>query len=577
MSKQTTPSIKTGGDLLVECLLKEGVKYLFGIPGGQLLNMYDAIYRWGKDEGIETVMVRHEQAGGHAADAYARVTGELGVCFGTVGPGITDIVPGVGAAWSDDIPLLVIGAQIREELEGKSCLQGDLDQMTLMSPISKAQFQICDALDIPKIIPEAIKLALTPRRGPVYVDIRENALLEPITEEMKYEILSPKDYYPDVDIEGDIAKIEEAVEVLKESEKPLIVVGGQAIAYDATEEINKLSEKYMIPVGTSFGGLGGASNQIPTYLGASNNSDSLTNAGMSADTLISIGCKWDWTMMFGKAPLWLENAKHIQIDIHPEEFGKNREVTVEILGNCKIATKQLLEVMEEKLPKEKIEGWSQWNTEQQEYKKKQQKRYEKKYNSEKVPILPQRLVKDLFEEIPSDSILIADGGDSSVFAMEQIDLYKFRPPRANLGSVGMGHLGIGIPYAIGAKLAFPDKLVLVFNGDGSFLFNVQELETAVRYNLPIIVVIANNDSWGMIKSTQAVGLKKRFIDSDLPAGINYAKIAEGFGCYGEQVTKPEEIKPAIQRAINSGKPAVLDVKIAFEIPKGTKLMIQMGL
>lgn len=576
MSKQIS-NIQTGGDILIECLLKEGVKYMFGIPGGQLLTMYDALHRWGNAEGIKTVMVRHEQAGGHAADAYARVTGKIGVCFGTVGPGVLNIVPGVGAAWSDNTPLLVLGAQVREEMEGKSCLQADIDQLQMMAPITVAQFQICDPMDIPKIIPEAIKAAFTPRRGPVYVEIRENALTAPITEDMKYELLSPKDYYPDVDIAGANAKLEEAVEVLKDAQKPLIVVGGQAVSYDATEEINKLSEKYMIPVGTSFTGVGGASNELPTYLGASNNADSLTNAAMYADVIISIGCKWDYSLAFGAAPLWSDKQKLIQIDINPDEFGKNREVTVAIEGNCKTVTKQLLQVMEDKLPKEKIEEWSQWNTEQQEYKKKQLKRYEKKNNSDKVPILPQRLIKDLLEEIPSDAILIADGGDISVFATEQIDLYKFRPPRSNLASVGMGHLGIGIPFAIGAKLAFPDRLVGVLNGDGSFMFNVQELETAVRYNLPILIVIANNDSWGMIKSGQQLSMKKRFIDVELPSGINHAKIAEAFGCYGELITEPGEIKPAIKRAIASGKPAVLDVKIAFDIPKGTKLMLQLGL
>jgi len=576
MSKNTL-DIKKGGDLLVECMLKEGVKYLFGIPGGQLLTMYDAIYRWGNDEGIKTIMVRHEQAGAHAADAYARVTGRLGICFGTVGPGVTDLIPGVGAAWSDNTPLLVLGAQLRKELEGKSCLQGDVDQLTLMKPITKAQFQINDPLEIPKIIPEAIKLAFSAKQGPVYVDIRDNALTAEISEDMKYELLSPNDYYPKKEFSGDIKQLEKAAELLKESKKPLIVSGGQAGSYNATEEINKLSKTYMIPVGTDFTGVGSVSNQLPTYLGASLNADSLTNAAMYSDLIISIGCKWDYSLAFGAAPLWAKDQKVIQIDLHPEEMGKNRPADVEILGDCKTVTQQLLQVMEEQLPKEKIEEWSLWNTEQQEYKKKQLKRNEKKIASDKTPILPQRLIKDLLEAIPSDAILIADGGDSSVFATEQIDLYKFRPPRSTLASVGMGHLGIGIPFAIGAKLAFPDKLVVVLNGDGSFLFNVQELETAVRYNLPILVVIANNDSWGMIKSGQSIGLKKRFIDVNFPTDLNYAKIAEGFGCHAEQVIKPQEIKPALQRAMNSGKPAVLDVKIAWDIPKGTKLMLQLGL
>ncbi|MHA1291146.1 MAG: thiamine pyrophosphate-binding protein [Promethearchaeota archaeon] len=576
MSKKPQIKVpKKGGDLLVECLLKEGIKYIFGIPGGQLLTIYDAIYRWGKDEGIQTIMVRHEQAGAHAADAYARVTGNIGVCLGTVGPGVTDMVPGVGAAWADNTPLLVLGAQLRKKLDGKSCLQGDVDQLTLMKPITKAQFQIVTWEDIPKIIPEAIKTILSDRMGPVYVDIREDALIAEIPENAKYKILSPEIYHPKTEIPGDIILIEKAVELLKEAKKPIIVCGGEVNAYNASDEVKKLSEKYSIPAGATFTGIGSISSDISTYLGASLNSDSLTNAAMYSDMVISIGCKWDYSLAFGAPPLWPENQKHIQINIISSELGKNKPYDVGIVGDCKTVVKQLLEVMEKNLPKEKIEEWSQWNLEQQEYKKKQLKRYIKKYNSDKVPILPQRLVKDLIEFMPEDSIVVSDGGDIAVFAVEQIDS-KPRPPRSILASVGMGHLGTGIPYALGAKIAFPDRIVIVLVGDGSFLFNVQELETAIRYNIPILVIIANNNSWGMIKSGQSISLGKRFIDSNFPE-IDYAKIAEGFGCYAETVLKPEEIKPALQRALDSKKPAVIDVKIKWDIPKGTKLMLQLGL
>ena len=336
---------KKGGDLLVECLLKENVKYLFGIPGGQLLTMYDAINRWGKSEGIQTIMVRHEQAGGHAADAYARVTGKIGVCFGTVGPGVTDLVPAIGAAWADNTPLLVLGAQLKCELDGKSCLQGDLDQLTLMKPITKAQYQIGAWEDIPKMIPEAIKAALTPPQRPVYVDIREDALIADIPEDAKYNILSPKDYHPPTEIKGEIKKIEEAVELLNQAEKPIIICGYEVNNFDASEEVKKLSETYSIPAGTSFKGIGGVSCDIPTYLGASLNSDTLTNAAMYSDLVISIGCKWDYSLAFGVQPIWPEDQKLIQITVDPDELGKNRNYNVGIIGDPKTITQQLLEVM----------------------------------------------------------------------------------------------------------------------------------------------------------------------------------------------------------------------------------------
>ena len=211
---------KKGGELLVECLLNENVKYLFGIPGGQLLTMYDAIYNWGREKGIQTIMVRHEQAGGHAADAYARVTGELGVCFGTVGPGVTDLIPGVGAAWSDNTPLLVLGGQLKRKLDGKSSLQGDVDQITMMKPITKAQFQIQKAEEIPLIISKAIKIALSGRKGPVFVEIREDALIEEIPPDKEYLILPPEKTRSQGAIPGDPAAIEKAVELLKQAKKP---------------------------------------------------------------------------------------------------------------------------------------------------------------------------------------------------------------------------------------------------------------------------------------------------------------------------------------------------------------------
>jgi len=567
---------KAGGDLLVECLVNEHVKYLFGIPGGHILGIYDAVYRWGREKGIDTIMVRHEQAGAHAADAYARATGEIGVCFGTVGPGVLDMVPGVGAAWADNIPLLVLGGQIKRMLDGKSSLQGDLDQITLMKPITKAQFQIQKAEEIPEIISRAIRLALTGRKGPVYIDIRQDALDEEITEDMSYEIVPAQKSRPQEKIATDQTLISEAVELLKDAKKPIIICGAEVTAFEASEEARLLSEKFSIPAGSSVAGIGTVAGDMTTHLGASIASDTLLNAAMYSDLVVSIGARWNWTLGFGMAPLWSKEQKLIQINIDPAEIGKNRTVDVAIIGDSKTVLKQLIKEMEETLPKEKIEEWAQWNQEQQDYKQMQMKRNLRKMNSDKEPILPQRFIKEIFEFFPEDGIVIADGGDVCVYALEQVDLHKPTKPRQVLFPVNMGHLGVGIPYAIGAKLAFPKKQVGVLAGDGSFLFNIQELETAVRYNLPIVVVVGNNSCWGMIKTCQSVSYKKRFIDVDLP-DINLANIAKGFGCYAERVTKPEDIKPALQRAVESNKPAVIEVVIKFDMPKGTKVMANLGL
>ncbi|MFX0103615.1 MAG: thiamine pyrophosphate-binding protein [Candidatus Hodarchaeota archaeon] len=574
---QESNEILKGGDLLVKCLLDAGVKYLFGIPGGQLLTIQDAIYRWGRDNGIQTVMVRHEQAGVHAADAYARVTGGIGVCFGTVGPGVTDMIPGVGAAWADNIPLLVIGAQLKQKLDGKSALQGGVDQISLMKPLTKAQFQIQVVGEIPEILPKAILLALSGRKGPVYVDIREDALIAEIPPEIKPSMSSPDGTHTIMKTSADPTSIKKAVDLLKKSRKPLIICGYGVISDDACEQVKALTSKCSIPAGTSFSGIGAISFKEPTYIGASLNSDSLLNTAKEADLVMSIGCKWDYSLAFGIPPLWPSKQSMIQIDVDPEEIGKNRPEDVALVGNTDVVLDQLLKEMDTKIGEDKLIEWEKWNNEQQEYKAIQTRKLRKKMDSDKVPILPQRLCNELLEFFPSDSIMIADGGDISVFAEEQFDLHEPHPPRFTIASVGMGHLGAGIPYAIGAQLAFPDKQVGVLVGDGSFLFNIQELETATRLKLPIMVGIANNSAWGMIKSTQKLSFKKRYLDTDFPPEIDYARIAEGFGCHAEVVDKPEDIKPALQRAFDSGKTSVIDFKIDWSVPKGTKLMITLDL
>jgi len=559
-----------GGDLVVKCLLNEGVSKIFGIVGGELLRIYDAIHRWGREAGIDTIMVRHEQAGGHMADAWARATGNIGVCMGTLGPGVTHLVPAVAAANSDSIPLIVIGAQIGRMFEDTGILQGGVDQIALMRPITKAQIQVEEPNEIPKAIQRAFKLALSGRRGPVYLEFRETALVRKASEEDLKKIVEPEKYRPQRRPYGNPEDIKKAIEVLKTAEKPIIVAGGGAIASEASNELIKLSETYSIPAGTTINGIGSINSSHKTFLDSYLISNAYRTAASEADVVLSLGCKWDYSILYGAAPIWNPNQKIIQVDIDPSEIGKNRPAEVSIIGDCKAVILQLLEEMEKNLPKQKITQWSEWNNYLQEIKKRDIKQIEVLLKSKKMPMKPERLAFEVLDFIPNDAQLVLDGGDIVVFTFKYIN-YKPRPPRSTFYPISMGHLGIGIPYAISVKLAKPDKLVLCLTGDGSFMFNVQELETAVRLNLPIIIVVANNSAWGMIKSNQKNNLGKRYCDVDFPP-INYAKIAEGFGCYGEKIKDPEEIKPALQRAINSGKPSVIDVDIAFETPPAMKVI-----
>ncbi|MFW9828733.1 MAG: thiamine pyrophosphate-binding protein [Candidatus Thorarchaeota archaeon] len=568
MSKQ----LLTGGDLVVKCLLKEDVSKIFGIVGGELLRIFDAIERWGKEEGIETVMVRHEQAGGHMADAWARATGEIGVCLGTVGPGVTHLVPAVAAANSDSIPMLVIGAQIGRMFEDTGILQGGIDQIALMKPITKAQIQVEEPEEIPHAIQKAIKIAVSGRRGPVYLEFRETALVRTAKEEDLKKVLDPKNYRTIQRPKGNSLNIEEAIKVLKNAKKPLMVAGGGVIASNASDEIKILSETYVIPAVTTINGIGSIGRNQKTFLDSYLINNAYRRAASEADVVLSFGCKWDYTIFYGAAPMWNQKQKIIQIDIDPKEIGKNRPIEVGIIGDCKAVIIQLLNEMEKSLPKDKITEWSEWNTYLQELCKNQLDTNLKIIDYKKLPMKPERLIYEVFNNIPEDAQIVLDGGDIVVFSYKFINL-KHRPPRSTFFPISMGHLGVGIPYAIGVKMAKPEKLIICLNGDGSFLFNVQELETAVRLNLPIIVVIANNCAWGMIKSNQKKSFDKRYCDVDLPS-IDYSEIARGFGCYGEKIEKPEDIKPALQRAIESKKPAVIDVSIAFETPPPMRLLAQ---
>ncbi|TFG07938.1 MAG: thiamine pyrophosphate-binding protein [Promethearchaeota archaeon] len=559
-----------GGDLVVKALIKEGVTTIFGLVGGELLKIYDAIERWGREEGIDTVMVRHEQAAGHAADAWARATGELGVCLGTAGPGVTHLVPAIAAANSDSIPLLVIGAQIARMFDDTGILQGGLDQMKLMEPITKLQVSVEDPYEIPHAIQRCIKTALSGRPGPVFLELRETALVREASEEDEKKILDPEKYRPVYRPAGNPDLIEKAVQLLKNAKKPIIIAGGGVLASDAHEDLMKLSLAYTIPAGTTINGMGSISSDKNTFIGSYPTATPFRTAATEADVVLSLGCKWDYTVLYGSAPIWGQNQKLIQVDIDPNEIGKNRPVEVGIIGDAKTVINQIISEMEQNLPKDKITEWSEWNNYLQEFHETDKKNIQKVFKSKKLPMKPQRLALEVLDFIPADTQIIVDGGDIAVFTFSFIT-YKPRPPRSTFWPLTMGHLGTGIPYAMAVKMAKPDKPVVCISGDGSFMFNVQELDTLVRLNLPVIIVIANNCAWGMIKSVQKGVFNKRYCDVDFPP-TNYAEIAKGFGCYGEKVDTPEDLRAALQRAFDSNKPAVIDVDISFETPPSMNLI-----
>ncbi|MFX0036505.1 MAG: thiamine pyrophosphate-binding protein [Candidatus Hermodarchaeota archaeon] len=560
-----------GGDVLIKCLLKENVRYLFGVPGGQFLNMYDAIYNWGREQGIETILFRHEAAAAHAADAWARLTNTPGVCFGTVGPGATNLISGVGAAWSDNIPMITILPQVNSKFLDSFTLQGNLDQITMYKPVTKYQKSILKINEIPDAVHKAFREAMGGRPQPALLEIFEDAFLEEINED-DILILNKEKYRT---IEKPAIKdelIEKALDLLLKGKKPLIISGGGVSRAEAWNELEEFVDYLQLPVLTTISGIGTLPEKKRFLLGAG-----VAGIGLrvipEADVILALGCKFSWTMAHGEEPFWKNSQILIQVDIDPSMIGRAKPITLGIHGDCK---QFLMQILEKTKQIEKIKR-REWLEELVQIRQNNIEKLNKKLSKDKIPIMPKRLIKDILEAMDEDAILILDGGDISVSVGEQIYDYNIRKPLSTLASTCMGQLGTAVPYGIGAKLAKPDKQVVAIAGDGSFMINVQDLETAVRLKLNnLVYIIANNSAWGMIKSGQKLFKGKRYIDVDLPE-FDYAKCAEGFGCYGEVVIDPNEIKPAFERAKNSRKPAVLDVKIDFETPDTTKLMGSMGI
>jgi len=559
-----------GGDVLIKCLLEENVKYMFGIPGGQLLSMYDAVYRWGREKGIDTVMFRHEQAAAHAADAWARITNAPGVCFGTVGPGAMHLVPGVGAAWADNIPVIAIVPQVDLALEDTFTLQGNLDQVALFKPITKYQKSIRELKKIPDAVHKIFREATGGRPQPVLLEIFPDALVERIKEE-DLPILTAQQYRAINKPAIPTDSINESLDLLLNAEKPLIVSGGGVARSGGWDELQELAEYLQIPVVTSIMGIGTISAKSNCYLGAAMN-NAIFQATSQSDMVLALGCKFGFSMGHGKSPTWNKSQKMIQVDIDPTIIGRAKPITLGIEGDCKEFLKQILEEVKKTKKVEKRE-WMETLAESR------KSVIESKINvasNDEIPIDPQRMIKDVFQFMDDDAILIVDGGNIAFHALEQIDYYKPRKPLSTLQAIGMGHLGVSVPYGIAAKLAKPDKQVISISGDGAFMININDLETAVRLGLKnLIYVIGNNSAWGMIKVGQEFGYQKRYIDVDFP-DFDFAKCAEGFGCYGEVITDPNEITPALNRAKNSGKPAVLDVKIKYATPDVLMLLFSLG-
>ena len=545
-----------GADLLVKCLIREGVQFVFGIPGGQLCPLLDAVRRLGPEAGLQFVMTRHEQAAAHMADAYARVTGRPAVCLGTVGPGAADLVPGVYAAWADSIPMIVLTAQNQtwKSYPERGSMQS-LDQVGLFAPVTKWGARVTHWQRIPELVQRAFRAATSGRPRPVHLDLHVDVLVAtgdeaslplPVDAPERYRAVQPPVAPPEL--------IEKAARMLVEAERPLIHPGGGALRSGAWDEVRGLAEYLSAPVTTSQGACGVLPEDHPLCLIAGGYG--ALGAQAAADVVLLVGGRLGDVDFWGQPPYWGEPGAQrlIQVDIDPESIGLNRPVDLALVGDARATLRALLEEVRRLTPPKPE------RPELAEYRATQDAwlaQFEAQAASDRAPIHPLRLIRDVRAFFPREAITIVDGGNINVWAHYLNRVYE---PRSFLWAADSGQLGTGLPYAIGAKLACPERPVYAICGDGAFGLNIQELETAARLQVPVVVVVANDRQWGMIKGAQLAAYDGAYIGVDL-RDVRYDLVAQAMGCYGERVERPQEITPALERAMASGRPAVVDVVI----------------
>jgi acetolactate synthase-1/2/3 large subunit len=545
-----------GAELLIQCLIQAEVQFVFGIPGGQLCPILDAIRRLGVDAGLQFIMTRHEQAAAHMADAYARVTGRPGVCLGTVGPGAADLVPGVYAAWADSIPMLVLTAQNQtwKSYPERGSMQS-LDQIGLLAPITKWSARVTHWQRIPELVQRALRVSVSGRPRPVHLDLHVDALMAMGDEEtLSFAPAPPGRYRPDYRPSAPPEVIERAARMLVEAERPLIHPGGGVLRSGAWDEVRELAEYLSAPVTTSMGACGTIPEDHPLCLIAGGYG--ALGAQAMADVVLLIGGRLGDVDFWGQPPFWGEPGEQtlIQVDVEPENVGLNRPVDLALIGDARAVLRALLEAVK------RLAGPVPERPEMAEYRATQQAwlaPFEKQAASDKRPIHPLRLVREVRGFFPREAISVVDGGNTAVWAHYLNRIYA---PRSFLWAADSGHLGTALPYAIGAKLAQPDRPVYAICGDGAFALNLQELETAARLRLPLVVVVADDHQWGMIKAAQMAAYDARYIGVDFD-DVRYDQVAQACGCHGERVEDPKEILPALERAVASGKPAVVDVVV----------------
>jgi len=531
-----------GAQILVESLLKEKVEVMFGYPGGAVLPFFDCLY----DAPIRFILTRHEQAAAHAADGYARATGKVGVCVATSGPGATNLTTGIATAFMDSIPIVAITGQVKTFLIGNDAFQ-EADVTGVTRPITKHNFLVKDVKDLACVVKEAFHIASTGRPGPVLIDLPVDVQIQD-TEFIWPEEVNIRGYKPTYF--GHPGQIKKAIRAISESKRPIIYSGGGVISSGASQQLKELAEKIQAPVTTTLLGLGGFPSDHEFSLGMLGMHGTVyaNLAIQNSDLIIAIGARFD-DRVTGKLSAFAPHAKIIHIDIDPSSISKNVKVDIPIVGDAKNVLGQLLEEID------KIPDTKSWLEQISEWKRKNPLRYR-----DNGKIKPQYVVEQIYEATKGEAIITTEVGQNQMWAAQW---YKFSKPRTFLSSGGLGTMGYGFPAAIGAKVGCPERIVFDIAGDGSIQMNIQELATAVNYKINVKVAILNNSYLGMVRQWQELFYKKRYSYTHL-INPDFVRLAESYGAVGIRVAKKEEVRPAIEKAIDIDNVVFLDFQIEEE-------------
>ena len=539
----------TGAEILLESLKEEGVDTIFGYPGGAVVDIYDRLVK----TDIRHILVRHEQGAVHAADGYARASGRVGVCLVTSGPGATNTVTGIATAYMDSIPVVVLTGQVPRGLIGNDAFQ-EVDIVGITRPCTKHNYLVSDIDDLTRIIKEAFYLARSGRPGPVLIDLPKDvmSMKAPYRPGKKIKLRTYQPTY-----RPNLRQLDKVVRLVKEAKRPLILAGGGVVLSKGSEELTRFARKIVAPVTTTLMGLGVFPPHDQLWLGmvGMHGTYRANMATSCCDLLIAAGVRFD-DRVTGKIETFATQAKIVHIDIDPSSIRKNVPVSIPVVGDCRLT----LQILNDLLEKEKLNGIPEvrapWLDQIEEWKSTRPLAYK-----QGQVIKPQYVIETLSRLTRGEAIITTEVGQNQMWAAQY---YHVDRPNSFITSGGLGCMGFGLPAAIGAQVAMPDKLVVDIAGDGSIQMNIQEMATAIQYRLPIKVVILNNRYLGMVRQFQELFFGGRYACTAMECAPDFVKLAEAYGAAGLRATKPEEVELVLKEGLSLEKPVLMDFVVEKE-------------